>query len=90
VTASLPAPTPVAPAPPVQGFLLVLVKPWADVTVDGRVVSQTPLPPIALSPGSHSVLLTHPSYRPFTRKIEIRAGETTRIQLDLATEGQRR
>jgi serine/threonine-protein kinase len=70
--------------------LLVLPKPWAEVTVDGRVVGQTPLARIPLPPGSHSVILTHPEYRPFTRKVEIRPGETTTIRLDFTTEGKRR
>lgn len=77
-------------ATPLQGWLKVLPKPWADVTVDGRVVGQTPLEAIALAPGSHSVILTHPQYEPFTRRVEIRAGETTTIQLDLAIAGKRR
>jgi serine/threonine-protein kinase len=85
-------PAPAAPTPmaPVQGWLRVLPKQWADVTVDGRVVGQTPLAPIALAPGSHSVVLTHPDYPRVIRKVEIRAGETTTIRLDLATEGKRR
>jgi len=45
---------------------------------------------IALPPGSHSVILTHPQYEPFTRRVEIRAGETTTIQLDLAVAAKRR
>jgi hypothetical protein len=87
VVPTAPAPS---PAPPAQGWLLVLPKPWADVTVDGRVVGQTPLAPIALAPGSHSVVLTHPQYRLFTRKVEIRPGETTTIRLDFTTDGVRR
>jgi serine/threonine-protein kinase len=85
-----PPPTPATAAPPVQGWLLVLLKPWADVTVDGRTLGATPLDRIPLSPGSHAVILTHPRYEPFTRRVEIRAGETTTIQLDLAAVGKRR
>ena len=89
-TPSLPAPSPIVSATPFQGWLKVLAKPWADVTVDGRVAGQTPLAAIALPPGSHSVILTHPQYEPFTRRVEIRAGETTTIQLDLAVAAKRR
>ena len=85
-----PAPVPATAAPPAQGWLLVLLKPWADVTVDGRTLGATPLDRIPLSPGSHAVILTHPRYEPFTRRVEIRAGETTTIQLDLAAVGKRR
>jgi hypothetical protein len=90
VVPTMPTAPPATPAPPLGGWLLVLPKPWAEVTVDGRVVGQTPLARIPLPPGSHSVILTHPEYRPFTRKVEIRPGETTTIRLDFTTEGKRR
>jgi eukaryotic-like serine/threonine-protein kinase len=89
-TSVAPVPAPATPAPPVQGWLLVLMKPWADVTVDGRTLGATPLERIPLSPGSHAVILTHPQYQPLTQRVEIRAGETTTIQLDLAAVGKRR
>jgi serine/threonine-protein kinase len=85
-----PVPSPAVSPSPMLGWLKVLPKPWADVTVDGRVIGQTPLPAIPLAPGSHSVVLTHPDYPPFTRRVEIRAGETATIRMDLATEGKRR
>jgi serine/threonine-protein kinase len=85
----IPASTP-TPAPPLQGWLLVLPRPWAEVMVDGRVIGTTPLARFPLPPGSHSVVLTHQEYRPFTRKVEIRPGETTTIRLDFTTEGVRR
>jgi serine/threonine-protein kinase len=88
--APVPRPAPATAAPPVQGWLLVLMKPWADVTVDGRTLGATPLDRIPLSPGSHAVILTHPRYEPFTQRVEIRAGETTTLQLDLASAGKRR
>jgi serine/threonine-protein kinase len=85
-----PAPLPATPALPIEGWLLVLTKPWANVTVDGRALGSTPLERIPLAPGSHAVILTHPQYEPFTRRVEIRPGETTTIQLDLAVAGKRR
>jgi eukaryotic-like serine/threonine-protein kinase len=86
----VPAPAPPTPAPPVEGWLKILPRPWAYVSVDGRSLGETPLPPIALPPGSHSVVLTHPDYPRIIRKVEIRAGETTTIRPDLAAEGKRR
>ena len=94
--ASSPAATPspvsaTTPAPePQPGALLVLVSPWADVTVDGRVVGQTPLGRIPLDSGPHAVLLTHPDYQPYPRKITIRSGETLRLVVNLPAEGVRR
>jgi serine/threonine-protein kinase len=84
-TTAAPAPT---PAP--DGALLVLVTPWADVSVDGEPRGQTPLARIALAPGPHDVRLTHPDYAPFPRRVVIRSGETFRLVVDLPTEGVRR
>ena len=80
-----PSPTPVA-----DGALLVVVRPWADVSVDGVPRGQTPLGRIPLPPGPHAVLLTHPDYQPYPRRVTVRPGETLRLTVDLATDGVRR
>jgi serine/threonine-protein kinase len=88
----LPRPSPAAsPSPtPAIGWLLVLATPWAYVAVDGGDTQQTPLGRIPLAPGSHGVVLTHPEYKSFTRKVEIRASETTRLRFDFRKDGVRR
>ena len=87
---STPAPT-TSPTPePSAGTLLVVVQPWADVTVDGVVIGQTPLGHIPLPVGSHDVLLTHPDFQPFPRRVTIRAGQTFRLTVNLPTDGVRR
>jgi serine/threonine-protein kinase len=73
-----------------NGALLVVVQPWAYVSIDGAAAGQTPLARIPLAPGPHSVLLSHPDYQPFPRKVTIRPGETFRLRVDLATDGVRR
>jgi serine/threonine-protein kinase len=79
------------PAPvPSPGALLVVVRPWADVAIDGVVVGQTPMRRIPLSPGPHSVLLSHPEFHPYPRRVTIKEGETFRLSVDLPTEGVRR
>ena len=83
----LPGPT---PTPQADGALLVVVRPWADVSVDGVPRGQTPLARIPLSPGPHAVSLTHPDYQPYPRRVTIRPGETFRLTVDLATDGVRR
>ncbi len=92
LTTAAAASTASAPPPPVQadGALLVLVTPWADVTVDGVPRGQIPLGPIRLAPGAHTVLLEHPDYQPVRRKVTIRSGETQRLAVDLPSEGVRR
>lgn len=73
-----------------EGALLVVVQPWADVSVDGIPRGQTPLGRIPLGAGPHAVLLTHPDYQPYPRRVTIRPGETLRLVLDLGTDGVRR
>ena len=84
------APGSSAPLAIADGALLVLVKPWADVSVDEIPRGQIPLGPIRLAPGPHSVLIVHPAYLPYRRKVTIRSGETLRLAVDLASEGVRR
>jgi serine/threonine-protein kinase len=70
--------------------LLVVVTPWADVSVDGVPRGQTPLSRIPLPAGRHNVLLTHPDFRPYPRRVTIRPGETLRLVVDLSSDGVRR
>jgi serine/threonine-protein kinase len=85
--AAQPSPT---PTPVAEGALLVVARPWADVSVDGVPRGQTPLARIPLPAGPHAVLLTHPDYQPYPRRVTIRPGETFRLTVDLATDGVRR
>jgi serine/threonine-protein kinase len=86
---STPTPSP-SPAKPAEGSLLVVVTPWADVSIDDVPVGQTPLKALPLPPGPHSVLLTHPNYQPFPRRVTIRSGETFRLEVNLSSDGVRR
>jgi PEGA domain len=51
--------------------------------VDDSHVGTTPLRPLALSAGSHTIQLIHPDYKVLQRKVTIRVGETTRLEIDL-------
>jgi len=73
-----------------EGALLVLVRPWADVSVDGVPVGQTPLAAIPLAAGPHQVLLNHPEFQPYPRRVTVRPGETARLVVDLTVDAVRR
>jgi serine/threonine-protein kinase len=50
-----------APASRVRkGRLTLRVSPWAEVSIDGRKLGTTPLSPIELGEGRHSVVLVNP------------------------------
>jgi serine/threonine-protein kinase len=87
------APSPSAPPPttaPAATGLVLAVQPWADVSIDGIPRGQTPLARLELAPGPHQVVLSHPDYQPWVRRIRVDAGETLRLRVDLRTDGIRR
>jgi eukaryotic-like serine/threonine-protein kinase len=79
------APKPLAP-PTADGTdtarIKVLVRPWAEVILDGKRVDVTPLPhPLAVRPGRHVILLQHPSV---TERRVLDVGPGQQITLDIA------
>jgi hypothetical protein len=71
---------------PQMAELRLLVEPWADVTVDDKLVGQTPLRALSLPPGVHVVQLSHPDFWPLQRKVTLRPGETLRMEVNLREE----
>jgi hypothetical protein len=72
------------------GWLQFGVRPWAHVSLDGHVLGTTPLRVLALPPGTYTIQLDNPGYQPVTRMVEIRAGETTPLKVDLTQDAVRR
>jgi hypothetical protein len=72
-------------------LLRIIVTPYAEISIDGRVVGTSPpLAPLKLPAGTYSVRLVHPDYQPFPKRVVVRAGETTVLQVDLAQEAFRK
>jgi hypothetical protein len=68
-------------------YIRVLAHPWAEVSIDGEVVDTTPIGrPIAVAPGKHEVLLRHPRAPDERRPIEVDAGETVVVDVEMAVE----
>jgi serine/threonine-protein kinase len=100
-TIAAPAATVAAPAPPAvtvppstvaaePGQLQVAVRPWGEVSVDGRVIGTTPLDRITLTAGAHVLRVRHPLYEVWERPVSIRPGETAKMVVDLPTQGVRK
>jgi serine/threonine-protein kinase len=83
--ASTPAPSPATA--PGAGMLQVAVRPWAEVSLDGKLLGSTPLDRVALSAGDHVLRIRHPAFEVLERKVSVRSGETTKLFVDLASEG---
>ncbi|MCA9671190.1 MAG: serine/threonine protein kinase [Myxococcales bacterium] len=62
------------------GKLKLLVQPWADVELDGKKLGSTPMLPVDLPVGKHHVKLTNNYFQTVEVDVEIRAGETTKLQ----------
>jgi tRNA A-37 threonylcarbamoyl transferase component Bud32 len=75
-----PAPAPAGP----QGFVRVVVDPWARVLVDGRYHDTTPFAaPIRLGAGPHRVSLRNPNCEPVDRMVDVKDGETVDLVVAL-------
>jgi len=86
---SAPAPTRNTPrdaAPSAApGKLLVQVQPWAAVEVDGSAYGVTPIPAIALVPGTHQLRLTNgPLHIDRVMQVEITSAQQKRVKINLA------
>jgi non-specific serine/threonine protein kinase len=83
VTAVKAAPKPVVKK---DGEIEILVRPWGQVYVDGADRGSTPLRPVTVAPGRHEIVVHHPSFGKRRRVITVKAGETTRLSVDMRTE----
>ena len=65
------------------GYLSLVVTPWADVSVDGRPIGQTPLGRVAVPAGSHVVRFSHPDLGATERDVDVVSGQTTLVKVEL-------
>jgi hypothetical protein len=78
-----PKPAHPRPAPQRPGRILVRANPWADVLVDGTAIGVTPLSPISLKPGRHTVTLSNSDLkRTRTLTVEVRSGRDSKVEVD--------
>jgi serine/threonine protein kinase len=81
---SVPVPVPVPVAASSEGFLSVRTTPWTKVTIAGAPHGATPLFKLRLHAGKHTVRLTNEQAGiDATRVVEIKGGETTKLDLQL-------
>jgi len=78
---------PARAAPVLAGRLFVNSFPWGHVYVDGDSLGDTPLANVAIAPGTHTVLITRPGYRPLERSVVVASGDSVwLVSLRLAAE----
>lgn len=65
-------------------LIRVLAQPWAEIHIDGELVDITPVGrPIEVSPGRHAIVFKHPNAEAVTRDIEITAGQTMLLDVEM-------
>lgn len=67
------------------GYLWVEVIPWGKIFINRKEREVTPLArPLVLSPGQYSLEIRHPSLNSYRQTIDIAAGDTLNLQINLA------
>jgi len=61
------------------GYLSINSSPWAELSVDGRVVGNTPQIRVRVSPGRHHLLLVREGFKTHDAWVDVIAGGTVRI-----------
>jgi hypothetical protein len=66
-----------------NGTLSVNAAPWAEVTLDGVVIGETPIANRAVPLGSHEIVLRNPKFPDFRRTVVVTLTAPTRVGVDL-------
>jgi hypothetical protein len=65
-------------APP-DGRVSINAMPWAQVSIDGSPVGETPLANLALPVGEHLIAFRHPQFGERTQKVVVKSNALTRV-----------
>ena len=58
-------------------------RPWAEVSIDGVIVGQTPISNLPVAIGSHDVVFLHPQYGGRQQTITVTVPGPNRIAVDM-------
>ena len=68
-----------------KGTVRFIVRPWANLSLDGKPLGATPLAAQHVYEGTHQAVLTNPKLgKTVTRAFEVKAGGTTDVKVDMA------
>jgi hypothetical protein len=65
------------------GLLSINAQPWAEVWIDGERVGETPIGNLAMTLGSHEVVLRHPQLGERRERVLVTLHKTARLGVDL-------
>jgi hypothetical protein len=69
---------------PPDGRVSANAVPWAQVSIDGKLVGETPLGNLPLAVGEHEVTFRHPQLGEQTQKVIVKSGALTRVSATFA------
>ena len=62
-----------------NGKISLNATPWADVTIDGTAVGQTPIANYSLTIGTHEIVFRHPQLGTRRQTVVVKPGATVRV-----------
>jgi hypothetical protein len=66
-----------------NGRISINASPWANVTIDGNPVGQTPLANLSIPLGSHEIVFQHPQLGELRQAAVVKADGLTRVSANL-------
>lgn len=69
---------------PPNGRLNINAVPWAQVSIDGREVGETPLANVSISTGQHEIVFRHPQFGERKEVTLVKAGAMTRLSVTMS------
>jgi hypothetical protein len=66
-----------------RGTIAINAVPWAEVFVDGARVGETPIGSVTVPIGIHEVVFRHPELGERRQAVTVKAGEPTKVGVDL-------
>ncbi|MFL5399091.1 MAG: PEGA domain-containing protein [Myxococcales bacterium] len=65
-----------------EGILSIEVTPWADVSIDGKPIGDTPKE-VRIAAGKHKIRLSHPDFPPIDEIVAVTAGKRNWFRTNL-------
>lgn len=79
----LPGKTVRVPIPLPEGSLSINATPWAEVSIDGRALGETPIANVTARAGSHELVFKHPQHGELKQTVVVKPGEMGRVTVNM-------
>jgi hypothetical protein len=66
-----------------EGSLSINATPWAEVSIDGRALGETPIANVTARAGSHELVFKHPQHGELRQTVVVKPGEMGRVTVNM-------